>query len=67
MYHISTIYHLEWEPEFFLLKIGGGTSEYADKFENIHQIFNASSVFDNDYDREIWNSKGSQLKKENTF
>ena len=29
----------EWEPEYFLLRIGGGCSEYADKFEKIEQMF----------------------------
>jgi len=34
----------EWTPEYFLLRIGSGASEYADKFENINEIFEADRV-----------------------
>ena len=38
------VFKKEWEVNTFLLKIGGGTSEYADKFDNIKEIFTLNSV-----------------------
>lgn len=41
-------YNLEvpdWTPEKFLKSIGGGTSEYADKFEKLEEIIKADRVY----------------------
>ncbi|EAR84232.1 IGR motif protein (macronuclear) [Tetrahymena thermophila SB210] len=33
----------DWDKELFLKRIGGGTSEYADKFDNLQEIFTSTS------------------------
>lgn len=41
---LRILYLLEWEPELFLKRIGAGTSEYADKFETLNEMFTLTSV-----------------------
>ena len=41
---------IDWTPELFLKRVGGGCAEYADKFETLDEVFSLDKVnyFDED-------------------
>ena len=35
---------IDWTPELFLKRVGGGCAEYADKFETLDEVFSLDKV-----------------------
>jgi len=35
---------IDWTPELFLKRIGGGCAEYAEKFETLEEVFKLDRV-----------------------